>query len=408
MIMAAFVFEAAEGGAATIQRLPPADETLPIFLVEGELLPGDQYVFQEVISDVPVGIVLLSSPGGSLDAGIEIGKLIRLRGLGTVVIDGTECLSACALAWLGGQPRAMQPNAMIGFHAAYVERNGAKHETGVGNARVGAYLTKLGLNEAAIDFVTRPGPYQMAELTPDRARYLGIMVRVLEPAAAPESPEPRALEDAAVAFVVEHMEAGSRQNAAQARYSAETRYADVVDYYGQKALPREKVVASIAAYIGRYPVRSLQVRGTPTAKCERSVCAVSGVADFAAEATARNVRVSGSVEFTLVLVDAGAGAFRIVSETSEAVRSTTEPIDRRAAETVRRVQEELDRLGCQPGPVDGVWGARSRAALERFNSATGTQLSPHRLSPSTVMTLKAERDGACVKSAFRRHRESMR
>jgi hypothetical protein len=39
-----------------------------------------------------------------------------------------------------------------------------------------------------------------------------------------------------------------------------------------------------------------------------------------------------------------------------------------------RIQAELDRLLCRPGPVDGVWGAMTARALERFHAANGTRL----------------------------------
>ncbi len=39
-----------------------------------------------------------------------------------------------------------------------------------------------------------------------------------------------------------------------------------------------------------------------------------------------------------------------------------------AAALARQTQTELNRLGCNAGPADGVWGRNSRAALERFDA----------------------------------------
>jgi hypothetical protein len=63
-------------------------------------------------------VVVFNSDGGNLQAGIEIGKTIRLKSFANAVLDGFRCVSSCAFAWLGGSPRFMQRGAKIGFHAA--------------------------------------------------------------------------------------------------------------------------------------------------------------------------------------------------------------------------------------------------------------------------------------------------
>ncbi len=47
------------------------------------------------------------------------------------------------------------------------------------------------------------------------------------------------------------------------------------------------------------------------------------------------------------------------------------PLDRAG---VMELQQELTRVGCFASAVDGVWGQRSRRALQRFNAATGRRL----------------------------------
>jgi len=61
--------------------------------------------------------LLLESPGGSLDDGIELGKAVRLKRLRTLTRE--TCASACALIFLGGVERLLVgPKARIGFHQA--------------------------------------------------------------------------------------------------------------------------------------------------------------------------------------------------------------------------------------------------------------------------------------------------
>jgi hypothetical protein len=52
-------------------------------------------------------LVVLSGPGGNAAAGIKIGRFVRLHGWDTLVPEGQSCMSACALAWLGGTRRYM-------------------------------------------------------------------------------------------------------------------------------------------------------------------------------------------------------------------------------------------------------------------------------------------------------------
>lgn len=121
--------------AATISLAPTGDDpTQAIVLVEGPLLSSDGTEFRSRVGSLTKAIVTFNSDGGSLLAGIQIGKTIRLKSFATVVLDGQRCASACAFAWLGGSPRFMGSDSFIGFHAAYVERGGRPAETGVGPA----------------------------------------------------------------------------------------------------------------------------------------------------------------------------------------------------------------------------------------------------------------------------------
>src|SRR6056297_435764 len=72
----------------------------------------------------------LDSPGGSLDEGVRIAELLGERFTATVVPAGAECLSACAVAFMGGtfgwyeyifNMRIMHPTARVGFHAPALE-----------------------------------------------------------------------------------------------------------------------------------------------------------------------------------------------------------------------------------------------------------------------------------------------
>lgn len=153
-----------------------------MIVVSGNIDFGDDRRFASIAAQVRNGIVFFNSPGGSLDAAIQMGKIIRVMGLVTHVAEGDICVSACALAWLGGSARFMSPSAKIGFHAAYIDKLGEKEVSSVGNAIVGGYLNGLGFSENAIAYVTSAPPDGVRWLTLDDAAKVGIEVkRGLEP-----------------------------------------------------------------------------------------------------------------------------------------------------------------------------------------------------------------------------------
>jgi hypothetical protein len=178
-----------------------------LVLVKGKMVAGDIDTFRTKTAGVQNALVIFHSDGGHLIAGIEIGKMIRLKNYFTAVPSGSRCASACAIAWLGGTRRFLDGNAKIGFHAAFVVRSGQASETGVGNALLGSYLGQLGLPEAAIVYITKAAPNSMTWLDVKEANQRGIHVAKLgdksrnettasapaKPQAQPEAPADRAL-----------------------------------------------------------------------------------------------------------------------------------------------------------------------------------------------------------------------
>ncbi len=166
-------------------------ETLAFITIEGDLEFGDELRFADLAIGVPKAAVFFASAGGSLHAGIEIGRAIRLKGFATIVADPRSCASACALAWLGGTPRFMAVDYGVGFHAATIATDPARAADSVGNALVGAYLNQLGMTPAAIRYMTEAQPHGMQWMSFADAAAVGIEVVALapvEPAPAEEVP----------------------------------------------------------------------------------------------------------------------------------------------------------------------------------------------------------------------------
>lgn len=169
--------------AATIdiQTTKIDGEAVSFITIEGELKQGDEARFADLAIGLPAGAVLFNSPGGDLQAGIEIGKAIRLKGFATMAIEPYRCASACALAWLGGVTRFMAADYAIGFHAVYLADDPQRLADSVGNALVGAYLNSLGLPPRAIAYMTVAQPHGMQWLSFEDARAVGIEVVALDP-----------------------------------------------------------------------------------------------------------------------------------------------------------------------------------------------------------------------------------
>jgi len=187
---AALLFIASAAKAATILVSPLGSSDSAFVTLEGVLNPNDSEQFRQKVSNISKAIVAFQSDGGSVVAGIEIGRLIRLRNFITLVPDNTRCASACALAWLGGTHRLMAAGAQIGFHAAY--NAGSGRETGVGNALVGAYLSQIGLPDSAVIYVTQAPPDSMTWLTISEAQQVGIDVALFTPPSSQPEPQSKA------------------------------------------------------------------------------------------------------------------------------------------------------------------------------------------------------------------------
>ena len=165
--------------------------------IDGKMIFGDEKKFLQFALPLEPGAVVIfrNNPGGNLRAGIEIGKIIRMKGFNTFAPN--ECSSACALAWTAGVNRVMTSSSRVGFHAAYeIKSDGTTLPVGQGNAIIGAYLNSLGFSEAAIRFATYQNANGLEFLTKDMADKLGIIVSI-DNNSTPPRPELRLQSDGA-------------------------------------------------------------------------------------------------------------------------------------------------------------------------------------------------------------------
>jgi hypothetical protein len=306
--------------------------------VRGTLESEDGQRFTGAVSGIRKAIVMFSSNGGDLDAGLAIGRAIRHNNFTTGVPAGVQCASACALAWLGGITRYMASSARIGFHAAYVDGKGGPRESGVGNALVGAYLNSLGLAEQAVIYMTSPPPDDIQWLTMEDARQIGIEVAVLtprqgqpdrtdpsprlarpaivkpplttetEPSSKPLRPaivEPSlatrtASRQQALDFIGEYFDHWSDLDARALDY-VEGLYGDTVDFYGKPTSP-QTIVDMKQQFIERWPIRVYTMRpASILIECDPNGtdCIIKGLVDWECLNPRRGARSAGLSDFVI-------------------------------------------------------------------------------------------------------------
>lgn len=165
--------------AAEITTSQPFDSEQVTIQITGPIKDGDDLRFADAVEpyEGALGLVVLDSPGGSLQAGLSIGAQIHELRFDTIVGAAHECYSACALIWLSGAQRNLSVASIIGVHAAYtLDETGQPWTSGSANASLGGFLNEIGIPEPAIRYITEAGANDILPITPEIARRLGIDV----------------------------------------------------------------------------------------------------------------------------------------------------------------------------------------------------------------------------------------
>jgi hypothetical protein len=297
--------------------IKPLEGGSTLIAIDGELELSDIDSFRAKAEPLPVGrtTVEFRSKGGRLLAGIRIGAQIRAKRFNTVVPDGAQCASACALAWLGGVRRFVGESSSVGFHTAYILKTAGPAESGPGNAILGAYLNQLGLSEEAILYITHAAPTSVQWMSLEEAAEYGIAVAKLPPtgvspgasdAVSPEHPQ-GSPEQRAIDFVQLLFEQWSGPNATLLPV-LDKLYTEKVLYHG-KSVPRQTVLLSKRRFANRWTQRSYAVRpGSLSATCAAGgTCRVKGAMSWKLHEATTTTATRGVATFaySIVLKDSG-------------------------------------------------------------------------------------------------------
>lgn len=129
--------------------------------LSGEILDGDVKKLEAELDNADQAIVSLNSIGGSFSEALKIAALLQENLASTIVEDGASCLSACAVAFLGGSAqgeegdttpsRSIAANAHLAFHAPAL----AVADTGL--TKAAAQTAYAAAMKAVTDFVRMSG-----------------------------------------------------------------------------------------------------------------------------------------------------------------------------------------------------------------------------------------------------------
>jgi hypothetical protein len=94
------------------------DDGLPnsLFLT-GEIRQGDSFELRKALRDHEIRIVIMGSAGGNLYEGLQMGSILRDKGISTYVPPGVNCESSCANMFFGGSNR--KADGQLGVHQFY-------------------------------------------------------------------------------------------------------------------------------------------------------------------------------------------------------------------------------------------------------------------------------------------------
>lgn len=166
----------------------PADGPLPdrltltqvdgVWRLEGAIAAGDAERIAAQLDDSAAKTLVLQSPGGSVADALALGRTLRAKGIGTTVLDGEICYSACPYLLAGGAERHVSPGASVGVHQHSFGENTllpaflAVEDIQRGQADVMAYLDAMGIDPMVMTHAMATPADEIYVLLPEElARY---------------------------------------------------------------------------------------------------------------------------------------------------------------------------------------------------------------------------------------------
>ncbi|SNR25824.1 hypothetical protein [Puniceibacterium sediminis] len=135
-------------------RLTLTQDSGGMWRLEGGIESGDAARIRAQIdaAETPIETLILQSPGGSVQAALELGRYLREVGIDTRILDGEFCYSACPYLFVGGVGRQIAEGASVGVHQHYFGKSSllpafaAVEDIQRGQGEVMIYLEEMGID----------------------------------------------------------------------------------------------------------------------------------------------------------------------------------------------------------------------------------------------------------------------
>lgn len=190
---------AAQGEAMHFRLVPWGEKTRcwtncpQVIVAEGEIRSETPARFRSFVASQRGNpnlhaIVLLSSPGGSVEASMMLGQMFRQTKVLAIVgrpegagrLSAARCYSACAYALMGGVRRIVPPQSSVGIHRMHLDQRGPASRRGGGIQRVygtpqwvqrlTAYTVQMGISRDLIATAETIAPERIKVLTSEEMK----------------------------------------------------------------------------------------------------------------------------------------------------------------------------------------------------------------------------------------------
>ncbi|MBV2360411.1 hypothetical protein KUH32_11540 [Thalassococcus sp. CAU 1522] len=153
--------------------------------LEGAIADGDAARLADLIaqSDPRIETLILQSPGGSVRDALSLGRFLREAGIGTRLLAGEFCYSACPYLFAGGTNRTVEDGAQLGVHQHAFGENTllpaflAVEDIQRGQGDVMVYLDAMGIDPMVMSHALSTPADEIYVLLPDEIDRYGFVTQ---------------------------------------------------------------------------------------------------------------------------------------------------------------------------------------------------------------------------------------
>lgn len=161
-LVASLVLVALVQPASAVQVRRVITDSGIVLRLRGDVTDGDYFRLKNILQNGAVVGLEIRSGGGSLEAGVDIARVVRDRGL--VVYASKECDSVCAFIFFAAKKRFMGRGCKIGVHSVSNERGKEDADSARLTVEMSRLLVGLGVPLTVIGKIVATPPAKITFL----------------------------------------------------------------------------------------------------------------------------------------------------------------------------------------------------------------------------------------------------